>query len=121
MTKSVSPAGTQLPGANLTYTVALSNIGSSNATSVVVVDTLPAAVFFKVGSIVNTLPAGVSVVVDYSNNGGATWTYAPASGACSAPVGFDGCVNRIRWRLQNPLSSTAPNNTGTLQLVAQIR
>ncbi len=29
--KSVSPGGTQLPGANLTYTVALSNIGSSNA------------------------------------------------------------------------------------------
>jgi len=121
MTKSVSPAGTQLPGANLTYTVALSNIGSSNAESVVVVDTLPAAVFFKVGSIVNTLPAGVSVVVDYSNNGGATWTYVPVSGVCGAPAGFDGCVNRIRWRLQNPLSSTAPNNTGTLQLVAQIR
>jgi uncharacterized repeat protein (TIGR01451 family) len=119
--KSVSPGGTQLPGANLTYTVTLSNIGSSNATSVVVVDTLPAAVRFNVGSIVNTLPAGVSVLVDYSNNGGATWTYVPASGACSAPAGFDGCVNRIRWRLLNPLSSTAPDNTGTLKLIAQIR
>ncbi|PYP71373.1 MAG: hypothetical protein DMD41_12580, partial [Gemmatimonadetes bacterium] len=115
--KSVSPGGTQLPGANLTYTVTLSNIGSSNATSVVVVDTLPTAVLFRVGSIVNTLPAGVSVAVDYSNNGGATWTYVPASGACSAPAGYDRCVNRVRWRLQNPLSSTAPNNTGTLQFV----
>ena len=119
--KSVSPGGTQLPGANLTYTVALSNIGSSNAASVVVVDTLPAAVFFQVGSVVNTLPAGVSALVDYSNNGGATWTYVPTSGGCGAPAGFDGCVNRVRWRLQNPLSSTAPNNTGTLQLVTQIR
>jgi uncharacterized repeat protein (TIGR01451 family) len=119
--KSVSPGGTQLPGANLTYTVTLSNIGSSNATSVLVVDTLPTAVLFKVGSIVNTLPAGVSVVVDYSNNGGATWTYLPTSGGCGAPAGYDGCVNRVRWRLQNPLSSTAPNNTGTLQFVAQIR
>jgi len=119
--KSVSPGGTQLPGANLTYTVTLSNIGSSNATSVVVVDTLPTAVLFKVGSIVNTLPAGVSVTVDYSNNGGATWTYVPTSGGCGAPAGYDGCVNRVRWRLQNPLSSTAPNNTGTLQLVTQIR
>ena len=119
--KSVSPGGTQLPGANLTYTVTLSNIGSSNATSVVVVDTLPTAVLFRVGSIVNTLPAGVSVAVDYSNNGGATWTYVPASGACSAPAGYDRCVNRVRWRLQNPLSSTAPNNTGTLQFVTQIR
>ncbi|HYT04492.1 MAG TPA: hypothetical protein VEM13_06385 [Gemmatimonadales bacterium] len=119
--KSVSPGGTQLPGANLTYTVTLSNIGSSNAASVVIVDTLPAAVRFQVGSVVNTLPAGVSVLVDYSNNGGATWTYVPASGACGAPAGYDACVNRVRWRLQNPLSSTAPNNTGTLQLVTQIR
>jgi len=119
--KSVSPGGTQLPGANLTYTVALSNIGSSNAASVVVVDTLPAAVFFQVGSVVNTLPAGVSALVDYSNNGGATWTYVPTSGGCGAPAGYDGCVNRVRWRLQNPLSSTAPNNTGTLQFVTQIR
>ncbi len=119
--KSVSPSGTHLPGANLTYTVTLSNIGSSNATSVVVVDTLPSAVLFKVGSIVNTLPAGVSVAVDYSNNGGATWTYVPTTGGCGAPAGFDRCVNRVRWRLQNPLSSTAPNNTGTLQFVTQIR
>ncbi len=119
--KSVSPGGTQLPGANLTYTVTISNIGSSNAASVVVVDTLPGAVQFQVGSVVNTLPAGVSVVVDYSNNAGATWTYVPASGACSAPAGYDRCVNRVRWRLQNPLSSSAPNNTGTLQLVTQIR
>ena len=57
----------------------------------------------------------------YSNNGGATWTYLPASGACGAPAAYDGCVNRIRWRLQNPLSSSAPNNTGTLQFVTQIR
>jgi uncharacterized repeat protein (TIGR01451 family) len=119
--KSVSPGGTQLPGANLTYTVTLTNIGSSNAASVVVVDTLPPAVQFKVGSIVNTLPAGVSVVVAYSNNGGATWTYVPTSGGCGAVAGYDGCVNRVRWSLQNPFSSAAPNNTGTLQLVTQIR
>src|SRR5256712_1954043 len=121
ITKSLSPGGTQLPGANLAYTVTISNIGSSNAASVVVVDTLPAAVQFQVGSVVNTLPAGVSVVVDYSNNGGATWTYVPASGACSAPAGYDRCVNRVRRRLPNPLSSSPPNHTGTLQFVTQIR
>jgi len=121
ITKGVSPGGVQLPGANLTYTVTITNIGSSNAASVVVVDTLPGTVQFQVGSIVNTLPAGVTVLVDYSNNAGATWTYVPASGACSASAGYDRCVNRVRWRLQNPLSSTAPNNTGTLQFVTQIR
>jgi len=119
--KAVNPSGTQLPGTDLTYTVTITNAGSSNATTVVVVDTLPAATLFKVGSIVTTLPAGVSVLVDYSNNGGATWTYVPTSGACSAPAGYDGCVNRVRWRLQNPLSSSAPNNTGTLQFVTRIR
>ncbi len=119
--KTVNPSGTQVPGTNLTYTVTITNAGSSNATTIVVVDTLPAATLFKVGSIVTTLPAGVSVLVDYSNNGGATWTYVPTSSACSAPAGYDGCVNRVRWRLQNPLSSSAPNNTGTLQFVTQIR
>ena len=121
ITKAVIPPGTSPPGTDLAYTVTITNAGTSSATSVVVVDTLRSTVRFKLGSVVNSLPAGVSVLVDYSNNGGATWTYVPASGGCGAPAGYDGCVNRVRWRLQNPLSSVAPNNTGTLQLVTQIR
>ena len=50
-----------------------------------------------------------------------TWTYVPVSAACGAPSGYDRCVNRIRWQLQNPLSYSAPDNVGTLQFVAQIR
>src|SRR5437773_2531106 len=110
-------AGTGYDQLNVTVT----NNGSGNATSVVVVDTLASTLQFKVGSVVNTLPPGVSVLVAYSSDGGATWTYVPASGACSAPTNYDRCVSRIRWSLQNPLSSSAPNNTGTLQFVAQIR
>src|SRR3989441_1035853 len=118
---AVAPSASPPPGTDLTYTVTVTNNGSGNATSVVVVDTLAATLQFKVGSVVNTLPTGVSVLVAYSSDGGATWTYVPASGACSAPTNYDRCVNRIRWSLQNPLSSSAPNNTGTLQFVAQIR
>ncbi|OLB16736.1 MAG: hypothetical protein AUH07_00295 [Gemmatimonadetes bacterium 13_2_20CM_70_9] len=118
---AVAPSASPPPGTDLTYTVTVTNNGSGNATSVVVVDTLAATLQFKVGSVVNTLPPGVSVVVAYSSDGGATWTYVPASGACSAPTNYDRCVNRIRWSLQNPLSSSAPNNTGTLKFVAQIR
>jgi len=118
---AVAPSASPPPGTDLTYTVTVTNNGTGNATSVVVVDTLAPTVQFKVGSVVNSLPAGVSVVVDYSNDGGATWTYIPASGACTAPANYDRCVNRVRWSLQNPLSSSAPNNTGTLQFVAQIR
>ncbi len=119
--KSVNPTGTRPPGTDLTYAMTITNVGTTSAASVVLVDTLRSTVQFKVGSVSNSLPAGVAVIVDYSNDGGATWTYAPASGACSAPAGYDRCVNRLRWRLQNPLSSTAPDNTGTLQFVAQIR
>jgi len=118
---AVAPSASPPPGTDLTYTVTVTNNGTGNATSVVVVDTLAPTVQFKVGSVVNTLPAGVSVLVDYSNDGGATWTYIPASGACSASANYDRCVNRVRWSLQNPLSSSAPNNTGTLQFIAQIR
>ncbi|HEY6208937.1 MAG TPA: hypothetical protein VIW28_07760, partial [Gemmatimonadales bacterium] len=93
----------------------------SNAAGVALVDTLAPAVQFKVGSAVTTLPTGVTAVLSYSNDGGTTWTYVPVSAACSAPAGYDRCVNRIRWQLQNPLSYTAPDNTGSLQFVAQIR
>ncbi len=121
VSNTVVPSVSPPPGTDLTYTVTVTNIGSGNATSVVVVDTLAPTVQFKLGSVVSTLPAGVSVLVDYSNNAGATWTYVPASGACGAPASYDACVNRIRWRLLNPLSSSAPNNSGTLQFVAQIK
>jgi len=119
--KAVAPPGAQPPGTDLTYTVTITNGGSANAVTVVVVDTLPAQVDFQVGSVVSNLPPGISVVVEYSNDGGSTWTYVPASGACLAPAGYDRCVNRVRWRLLNDLSSTPPDNTGTLEFVARIR
>ncbi len=84
LSNNVAPAGTSPPGTDLTYTVTITNNGSDNATSIVVVDTLAPTVQFKMGSVANTLPPGVSVVVAYSNNGGSTWTYVPASGACTA-------------------------------------
>jgi uncharacterized repeat protein (TIGR01451 family) len=121
LSKSVSPSGTQAPGTDLTYTVTLTNPGTASATSVVVVDTLRSTVEFKLGSVVTNLPAGVSVAIDYSNDGGATWTYTPTSGGCSAPAGYDRCVNRIRWRLLDPLSSAPPDNSGNVQFVSRIR
>jgi hypothetical protein len=76
---------------------------------------------YKLASTSATLPAGVTVVIEYSNDGGTTWTYSPISTGCSAPIGYDRCVNRIRWRLQAALSSTAPNNQGTLSFISRIR
>ena len=121
LARSVSPVGTEAPGTDLTYALTITNSGSSNAAGVAVVDTVPSAVQFKVGSVVSSPPAGVTAVVEYSKDGGATWTYVPAGAACGAPAGYDRCVNRVRWRLQQPLSSAAPNNAGAVQFVAQIR
>ncbi len=119
--RAVSPNNTQSPGTDLTYTLTFTNTGSSDAAGVVMVDTLAPAVRFKVGSVATTLPAGVAALVQYTSAGDTTWTYVPASGACSAPTGYDNCVGRIRWQLQNPLSDAAPGNSGTVQFVAQIR
>ncbi|UCD25219.1 MAG: DUF11 domain-containing protein [Gemmatimonadota bacterium] len=119
--KSVNPAGIQTPGTELTYTIAISNLGNTDALSVVVADTLPTQVDFRVGSVVSNLPPGVSVTVDYSNDGGATWTYVPVSGGCGAAASYDRCVRNIRWTLLNDLSPLAPDNAGTLEFVAIIQ
>ena len=76
---------------------------------------------FKVGSVVTNMPAGIGVTLEYSSDGGASWTHTPVSGGCAAPSGYDACVNRIRWQLLASLSSSAPNNTGNAQFVTRIR
>ena len=119
--KSVSPSGTQVPGTDLTYTISITNNGSDDAVTAVIVDSLAVEVEFKVGSVVNSLPTGVSIAVEYSDDDGGTWTYTPVSGGCGAPVNYDGCVNRIRWRLLDNLSSVPPNNTGSVEFVARIK
>ncbi|UCD25159.1 MAG: hypothetical protein JSW51_04335, partial [Gemmatimonadota bacterium] len=120
-TKAVNPSGTQAPGIDLTYTVTLTNDGDEAATSVMIVDSLAGQVEFKVGTVVNNLPGGVGVVVEYSNDDGGSWTYTPISAGCSAPASYDGCVTHIRWRLQNDLGSVAPDNTGDVQFVVRIK
>ena len=119
--KSVNPSGTQLPGTDLTYTVTFTNDGSEDAVDAVVIDSLPSEVQFKVGTATSTVPLGIGVTLEYSNDGGGSWTYAPVSLGCGAPATYDACVTHIRWSLQNPLSSVGPDNTGSAEFVAQIK
>ena len=119
--KVVSPSGTQLPGTELTYTVTITNDGSDDATGVVVLDSLPAELDFKVGTVVNNLPSGVTATVEYSDDAGSTWTYVPVSAGCSAPANFDSCVTHVRWTLDNDLSYVGPDNTGNVEFVARIQ
>ena len=119
--KAVSPNGTQLPGTELTYTVTITNDGTDDATGVVVLDSVAVELDFKVGSVVNNLPTGVSATVEYSNDAGSSWTYTPVSAGCGAPATFDSCVTHIRWTLDNDLSYVGPDNTGNVEFVTRIQ
>jgi uncharacterized repeat protein (TIGR01451 family) len=122
LSKSVSPSGTQQPGTDLTYTVTFTNSGDAAGLVLVIIDPIPANTDFKVGSVTNSLgTTGLTVVVAYSNNGGSTWTYTPASGGGGAAAGYDRSVTNIRWTFTGNLSQTSPNNSGSLAFTARIR
>jgi uncharacterized repeat protein (TIGR01451 family) len=124
LAKSVSPSGAAqiIPGADLTYTIAFTNSGTAVATSLVIMDPIPANTDFKVGSASTNLgTTGLTVVVACSNNSGSTYVYTPASGGGGAPAGYDRNVTNIRWTFSGNLSQTAPNNAGSVTFVARIR
>lgn len=120
---------TQAPGTDLTYSIAFTNGGGSSAQSLVIVDAIPDNTDFKVSSATSSLgTTGLTVAVEYSSDyaaaspGTATWTYTPASGGGSASTGYDRNVKAIRWRVTaGNLSSTAPNNTGSIGFTVKIR
>jgi uncharacterized repeat protein (TIGR01451 family) len=51
VSKSVSPAGAQAPGATLTYTIVVANGGTGSASNVLLTDPIPANTTYVVGSI----------------------------------------------------------------------
>lgn len=121
ITKSVSPQNTLSPGTELTYTMQIANAGDFAARGVVVNDSVPPQVIFKLGSVGQTVPAGITATASYSNNAGATWTYVPVSGGCGAPAGYDACVRRVRWTLTGDLAAGAPASTSTFVFLARIK
>src|SRR5207302_692838 len=124
LSKSVSPtaAAQTVPGADLAYTITFTNSGTAAASSLVIIDPIPPNTDFKVGSVVNSLgTTGLTVVVAYSNNSGATYVYTPVSGGGTAPAGYDRNVTNIRWTFTGNLSQTSPNNTGSVSFTPRIR
>ncbi|HEX8560591.1 MAG TPA: DUF11 domain-containing protein [Pyrinomonadaceae bacterium] len=121
------PAAT--PGTEITYSVAFTNLGGAALQSIVLVDPNAATTLrindstdFKVGSVTNSLGStGLSVAVAYSSDGGASFTYTPASGGGGAPAGYDRNVTHIRWSFAGSLSHAAPNNAGSVAFVVRIR
>lgn len=122
LVKSVSPNGSQMPGADLAYTINFSNTGGKPATTIVVSDPIPGSTDFKIGSMTSALgTTGLTVAYAHSNNGGTTYVYVPVSGAGGAPAGYDRLVTNVRFTFTGNLSQTPPNNAGSVGFSARIR
>jgi hypothetical protein len=102
-----------VPGATIAYVVAYDNAsledGGTNssplsARNIVLIDAMPANTDFKVLSGTTNLGGGITIAgIEYSNDGGGTWTYVPVSGT-SAPAGFDGTVTHVRFVLTGAMA-----------------
>jgi uncharacterized repeat protein (TIGR01451 family) len=121
MTLHKGAEGGASPGSVVTYTLTFVNQGTAPAVDVIVVDKLPSQLQFTLGTPSTQLPAEIAAVVEYSRDDGATWTYQPVDGGCSAPPGHDGCVTHVRWRLQSSLSNVAPSNTGKAVFATRVK
>ena len=73
-----------IPGATVDYSILVDNNGTVSATNVVVVDAVPGATAFLVGSTAST-PGGTTI--EYSDDGGTTWTYVPVAGVDGSDPG----------------------------------
>ncbi len=98
-----------IPGANVNYTVNLTNNGGSSADNIVVVDPVPANTSFVVGSH-SVAPAGT---LEYSNDGGTTWAYTPVDSG----DGTDPTVTHMRVLF--PSIAAAGAALSTFQVIIQ--
>ncbi|HEX8285675.1 MAG TPA: DUF11 domain-containing protein [Pyrinomonadaceae bacterium] len=117
------------PGTDINYSVAFTNIGGAPLQNLVLFDPNSSTALkindntdFKVGSVTNSLGStGLTVVVAYSDNNGASFAYTPTSGGGGAPAGYDRTVTHIRWTFAGSLSQTSPNNAGSVAFTTRIR
>ena len=119
LTKFVNPVGGQLPGTDLTYTVDYLNVGTDDVTNIVIYDAIPSFTWFQVGSVgTGAPPATIALItVEYSDDGGATWVYGPASGGGGAPAGFDANVTNVRWLFTGDILAGAGSAAGLTMTV----
>lgn len=122
LTASVSPTGFVRPRTDLVYTISFVNNGVGSAFAFVITDPIPANTDFKLGLVTTSLgTTGLIPTVAYSNDGGLTWTYTPASAAGGAPAGYDRYVSNVRWSFSASLSQNSPHNAGSVTLTTRIR
>jgi hypothetical protein len=124
--KSVSPSGPQPPDTDLAYTVDFTNSGTGAAQSLIIIDPDPtdvvlaqrvfADVDYKLGSA--SISSPWSATIEFSDDGGSTWSYPPVSGGAGAPSGYDRAVTNIRWSVTGNVAAGA---TGTISFTVRIR
>jgi uncharacterized repeat protein (TIGR01451 family) len=122
--KSLTPTTPSqvIPGADLLYAISFTNSGTATASNLIIIDQIPANTDFKVSSVTNSLgTTGLTVTVAYSNNGGSTYAYTPASGGGGAVPGYDRSATHIRWTFTGNLSQASPNNSGSVSFTSRIR
>ena len=113
---------TLAPGTDVTYSIGFSNSGDAVATNTTIADPIPINTDYKLGSATSSPgTTGITFVIEYSADNGATWAYIPASGGGGAAAGYDRNVKIVRWRTTNTLSFTAPNNSGSVSFIARIQ
>ena len=135
VTKSATPASSDatspdrfhIPGADVVYSLTVSNSNSSpvDMGSLQLTDLLPSTLTFYNGDIDDAGPltgnfeftpgsSGLTLAaanLAYSNNGGSSYTYAPAAG-------YDGSVNGLKFQ---PQGSMAANSSFTIRIRAKIK
>lgn len=108
---------TQRPGTDLTWQIDAKNTGQLDANSFVLEDKIPVYTDFRVGSAV-FIGTGFTAIIEYSNDDGNTWTYAPISGGGGATAGYDRNVTHIRWTVTPGI---AENKTITARFMSKIQ
>lgn len=125
-TGGTDPNRFNIPGADVDYTITVSNTGGStiDINTALIADVLPSNVTFFNGDI-DTVTAGTQNFVftpgtsgltlaagniAYSNNGGSTYAYAPAAG-------YDAAVDAVRFL---PQGTMAANSSFTIRFRTRI-
>jgi uncharacterized repeat protein (TIGR01451 family) len=121
LTKTASVA-TAVPGEIISYRVVHTNDGTVSVLPSETVDPVPLNTDFQVGSAsFSTGTSGITAVIEFSNNGGATYTHIPVSGGGGAPPGFDRDVTHIRYTYVGTLVTTSPDNTFDVDFSVRVR